>query len=220
MAATNRSRYCAEGNLVEFFHRHDVVYYWTFTFAENLQDKDEAERRAKPLFDLIRRRQGEHWHCWEHQERGAWHMHMVTDLYFDVVKLRPWMVQRGWGPIMKVRRVASPRQYSGEGWQREDSAERGLIRYLLKYLTKAIRSADKWTKPWGCSSAAHNFVTSFRWVPWVNAHCWLYHMGKQFLERELGEKLVGLPSLEYVAAATRMGYEVMGWADVDPWFYL
>lgn len=217
VAATGRSRYCAEQNLIGLFHRYPTVYYWTFTFAENLAEKAEAERRFHPLFDWIRRHEGDCWFCWEHQERGALHLHLVTNLYIDVTWLRPWLVKRGWGPIMKVIKVASPAQFiPGEGWKRECSGERGLIRYLLKYLTKAIRSADKWTKPWGCSKSVRNYVTSFRWVPWVNASCFLYHAGLSIFSEITGR----CATFNDIAFVIRLGYEVTGWADVDPWFYI
>ncbi len=224
MSATRKSRYAAEENLKAFFGRHEVVYYWTFTFAENLDDKELAGRRFKPLQDLIRRRGGEELHFWETQKRGALHVHLVTNLYLSVDFLRGnpvepgFMVARGWGPIMRVERVASHARYGPDGWQREASKEMGLIRYLLKYLTKSMHDAHRWEKPWGGSASAKVINTRFRWVPWISASCFLFHVGRAALFEIFGET-PGRMTLEMVHHCIRIGYEVTDWASYDPWFY-
>lgn len=242
MAGTAKSRYCAEQNLLAFFGRHPVVFYWTWTFAENIEDKELAEARFKPLLDKLRRMGAEELHFWERQKRGAWHVHLVTQKYLDVGWVRPFMVRRGWGPIMKAIRVESHVQYvPGEGWKREDSGEQRLVRYLIKYLTKAWRDSDMWKKPCGGSASAKMFTTSFRWVPYTTgrASCYLFHMGKQYLA-EIGQSIDLLCSdvwsvtwkkeeLRAERAKARfarirqlihLGYEVTGWGNFDPFYLL
>lgn len=216
MAGTRKSKHCACQNLRAFFGRHATVYYWTFTFAELLVDKAKAEERFKPLRDKIARMGGEELHFWELQKRGAWHVHLVTDVYLDVKELRPWMVERGWGPIMKVIRVQSPvRWVDGQGWVRHQDAEEKLIAYLVKYLTKAFRDGDRWKKPWGGSASARSWTTSFKWVPWINPGTWLYHWGREIFFQINGR----LPRFSDVGACIMLGYFDSGWNNVDPWYF-
>lgn len=142
--ASPKTAFIAEQSVRQFFLQHRVVYYWTFTIADCCTKKSEAERRFKPFKDLIRRRGKEMLEFWELQKRGAWHVHLVTDAYLDVNWLRPWMMERGWGPQMKVKRVQSKGVWvQDRGWVPDEREVAGLVRYLVKYLLKCIRESDE-----------------------------------------------------------------------------
>lgn len=214
MAAAGKSLFIAQQSLTRFFARRDVVYYWTLTFAENLLDKAEAERRWKPIVDLIKRRGGEHLEFWELQERGAWHVHFVTDIYIDVVWFREWTVKRGWGPIMKVKAVRSPRRWNPDKhtWERDDRLEAGLIRYLLKYLTKCFRQTIAFkTKAFGGTVRSKVGNTHFKWVPEVHPGAYLYFHGRQLYQTLFGHG----PTFEDLNFVIRLGYEATDWGSVD-----
>jgi hypothetical protein len=218
LAASRRTRYLAEQALLRFFERHSTAYYWTFTFAENQQDKDTVEACLKPLRDMISRRGGEELHFWEIQKRGAYHVHIVTDVYLPVVELRPWMVARGWGPIMRVERVRLTSEtladdFSGRsrGWSRER-----LVRYLLKYLTKALDEGFTWKKQFGGSARAKVGTTQFKWAPWIVAHSMLFAAGLDIWMATQPEP--HWPRSHEIANVIRTGYYASGWHNVDPWF--
>ncbi len=219
MGASLKTRYVAEQSLVEFFRRRSVVFYWTFTFAENEEDKEVAEARLKPLRDLIKRRGGEELHFWERQERGAWHVHLVTNVYLDVTWLRPWMVARGWGPIMRVERVRGDRSETLHAHASDRGvhgrSREGLIRYLLKYLTKSLGEGHSWEKNFGGSASAKAGTTTFKWVPWIRAGSMLYAAGAILFFQLEGRA----PTFHDIGYCIRLGYEETGWANVDPWYF-
>jgi len=187
--ASRRTEYAAQKNVLLFFERHPCFYYWTFTFAENLTEKDEAEKRFKPFKDLVARsrsvtgREAELLYFWERQKRGAWHVHVLVNVYFDVSRLRPWMVKRGWGPVMNAQRVDGRQRYvDGVGWCRDTREQEALLSYLLKYVTKSLRDhgamngSEVKKKVTGGNCRARKCNTLFRFVPWINpcAKYWFY----------------------------------------------
>lgn len=225
MAATAKTAYLAEQSVLQFVGNHAVVFYWTFTFQELVLDKEEAEKRFRPLVDLFRRRGAKHLAFWEPQKRGAWHVHLLTDKYFDVVWLRPWLMKRGWGPQMKVKVVQKGSQWvQGKGWVTDDSGVRRLCWYLRKYLTKSLSASTDGKKAFGGSVAAKAGTTRFKWNPRTdNPLSYLYFYGAR-LYRELhgenprwrGDCLLnsGLFSL-----LIRMGYEYTDYGSFDPFFF-
>lgn len=221
MAASSKTLHIAQTSLARFFARHQTVYYWTFTFAECVSDKSLADHRWKPFEDLIKRRGGELLVFWELQDRGAWHVHCVTDVYLDVNWLRPWMMARGWGQMMKVKRVASRSTWvPGRGWVRDEREEEKLVRYLLKYLTKCLRVVSAFKKKaFGGSAAAKAGTTLFKWLPEEKPGAYLYYYGRQ-LYREIYGRVPVFSEVNDFGAFMRllmqMGYEATGWCDVDP----
>lgn len=198
-----------------FFIRHPVVYFWTFTIAENVTCKAEVERRFKPFKDLVKRRGG-HWLAfWERQERGAWHVHVLTETYFEVEKLRPWMIERGWGPWMKVKRCQPKAHYNGEQWVVDLSSVERLVRYLVKYVTKSLED-DQGGKirPFAGCKPARTATVSFKWVPWERPFSYLWHMGRSLYCQMYNE----FPSWKDSRLLIRMGAEDVGWEAIDPWF--
>lgn len=223
MPASSKTRFIAEESLRNFFVSHPTVYYWTFTLVD-LCNKTEAERRFKPFKDLIARRGKEMLEFWELQERGAWHVHLVTDAYLDVNWLRPWMVARQWGPQMKVKRVQSPRRWiAGEGWVLDDREAWGLVKYLLKYLTKCFRegstsmvAAFGKKKVFGGTRGSRIGTTRFAWNPKLvgKPGAMFYHYGRQLFIELWGRK----PVWKELWVVLSMGYELTDWESFDPFY--
>lgn len=239
MPATCKGEYAAKA-ILESFLRRPSVYFWTFTFAECLGDKAIAELRAGKLFDALRNRGASWVHVWELQQRGAWHLHLLTDKYLDVKWLRPWMVRRGWGPMMRVERL------------HDEGGRKRVGRYLAKYLQKGGRfqrwlaecrrrecegrmsledaqvldcagAPGRQVKPdapvlarkklLGCSRSARVANTRFGWNPWTSGRpgSYLYFVGRAiFLDLE-GR----LPEWGDIGFCIRLGYEDVGFGDFD-----
>lgn len=222
-----KTLYLAEASLVTLL-ASGQCYYWTLTTARNVTSKAEAEVIAKPLWDRIRHRGGRRLHFWERQERGAWHVHFITDIYLDVNELRPWLIERGWGPQMWADRVrpSNARYQPGVGWATDNSRYIRLIRYLQKYVTKSITDDQgKRVKPFGGSRSAKMGNCQFKWVPWERPGAYLYAMGLDAYILLYGR----VPHLNCTLSPeiarlrnTRMlidlGVSAVNWLDVDPWY--
>lgn len=220
MASTKKTKYLAETSAELFVARNMgkgiAVYFWTFSFVENLTDKDEAERRLKPFRDLVRRRGGEMLVFWEPQARGAWHPHIVVNMYFDVNLLRPWMMRRGWGPQMRVEKIQRQSRYTSRGWVNDDQACAKLVRYLSYYLTKTVERLGPFKKPFGGSQGAKLGNTNFKWTVLHNPYDSLRAWGRRAYQMLFGE----IPSWRVPSSfLVRLGYEYCDYGEFDP-FYL
>jgi len=196
-----KTRHVAQISVLQFLRRHRNTYYWTFTVCERLEDKCEALRRAKPFFDLVARRGGSYLAFWELQHRGAWHLHLLTDARFDVTWLRPWMMERGWGPQMFVKWVSA----GNEGAVR-------LARYLTKYLTKSLDECPR-KKAFSGSRDARAGTIGFQWTPDTNPSAYFFYYGRQLFFELYGRQ----PKFTEFREVMRLGYEAVEWAAVDPW---
>jgi len=222
-----KTLYLAESSLVSLLSS-GRCYYWTLTTARNVTSKAEAEAIAKPLWDRIRNKGGKRLHFWERQERGAWHVHFVTDIYLDVNELRGWLVDRGWGPQMRAERVreSNARFQPGQGWSTDNSRYLRLIRYLQKYVTKSIcDDQGKHVKPFGGDRASKVGTIKFSWVPWIRPGSYLYAMGLDAYLMSHGHapKLdptlhVGYAHLKIVRMLVDLGVSASNWLAVDPWY--
>lgn len=223
--------YVATKSVENFLWRHPATYYWTFTVAECLTDKHVAMARAKPFFDLIGRSKGlaylpvpggtwsfqktrgTYLAFWELQKRGAWHLHLLTNCFFDVNFLRPWMVKRGWGPQMRVELVKQNHSVSETTGQPYRTDASRLARYLTKYLTKSMGDDCRGKKPFSCSDAARAGTIGFQWTPDINPTAYLYYWGR-VLYIQLYHRAPKFFEFRFVC---RLGYESCDWRDVDPW---
>lgn len=221
-----KTLYLAESSLVSLLSS-GTCYYWTLTAAKNVESKADAEAMAKPLWDKIRRLGGRRLHFWERQERGAWHVHFITDIYLDVRVLRPWLVARGWGPQMRADKVRpSAARWNGDAWASDTSNFQRLIRYLQKYVTKSITDDNgKHLKPFGGSRSAKTGNCRFNWAPWIHPGSYLYAMGMDAYQVLYGHSPKLDPTIHRDTARLKsarmlmhMGVLVTNWLDVDPWY--
>jgi len=225
-----KSLYVARVSIEQFFARHDYVVFWTFSEpgrkeGEPLWTKDEAEAHFKPFRDLCARRGFDLLVVWERQKRGAWHPHCLVNHWIDVGKLRPWMMARGWGQQMRADIVV------GRGEWRKQSDARGVwrpcgagvgrvIHYLTKYLTKGFgsssdRAAATKKKMFSGTAATKAGTTNFKWVPEEHPGSYLWAWGRELFSQLNGHP----PSFRNVGEVLRLGVEVTGWADIDPWWH-
>jgi hypothetical protein len=131
----------------------------TLTFAENLTDKREAQKRFKPISDWLDRR-GIEWNgVWQQQKRGAWHLHILINKYVAIGEFRAFAVKRGWGTFINLRGVGQ----AGGNTDFPDPAK--LISYLCRYLTRAytIDVPDRVRLSAG-KSVTKRGNCNFRWV--------------------------------------------------------
>lgn len=236
MPASSRSVHTEQWKIEAFLRRPDV-WFWTFTFAENQQDKAYAERCLGRLEDKLRRMGAEWYHVWELQKRGAWHVHMLVNRYLDVGWLRPWMQARGWGPIMKGVKV------------HDDGSRRRVASYLVKYLRKGVGFQRRMVegrmslqdaelmpqeappapacmavavvplahkKLAGCSLGARVANTLWRWNPWISGRpaAYLWWVGRSMFVELFGEQ----PRWKDISTCIRLGYEDSNYGDLDPFY--
>jgi hypothetical protein len=227
-----KTKHVAQVSVQQFLWRHPCTYYWTFTVHEVLEDKTEALKRAKPFFDLIGRRQG-WWSTpqrgpykdhgcylafWELQKRGSWHLHLLTNVFFDVNWLRPWMVERGWGKQMRVESVQVANSfiedgaYCGCAGPHTSPGGSRLARYLTKYLTKSLDDCPG-KKPFSGSAGAKMGTVGFAWCPEVNPYAYFFYWGRWLFCSLYGRP----PKFTEFREVMRLGYEDCDWRNVDPW---
>lgn len=210
-----KQRSAVEFSIEAFFRRHPSVWYWTFTTADNCTSKQEAWHRAKPFFDLVKRRGGEFLGVWERQDRGAWHLHVLVNKFFDVNWLRPWMVKRGWGPQMFVKRAEVATRFVEDRWVIDMSSIARLVRYLGKYVTKSLEDDyGHKVKPFTCAASARASTVRFAWLPEVNACAYLWAWGRAIFFDMFGRPATFRDSRLLI----QIGLEDSGWSNVDPWF--
>lgn len=220
-----KTAYVAQLSIEEFFNRNRDVYFLTFTEpgrseGEPLWTKDQAEDHFKPFADLCRRRNIALLVVWERQQRGAWHPHCLVNKRFDVNWLRPWMVERGWGHIMRLEWVTRHDKTTYEdGKVSHTSYMPGasrIVRYLTKYLTKGIPAGEGGVKKkrFCCSRSARAGGVTFKWVPWVRPGAMLYNAGLEFFKLCNDRR----PRFRDMREVIRLGVESTGWAHVDPWW--
>lgn len=217
MGYSRGKTYFAATQTLEAFIRNSAggraVYYWTLTIAHNETDKATAESMLKPLKDLIRARSGHIAGVWERQERGAWHTHFVTDVYLDVNVLRPFLVERGWGPQMKVRRLQTVMRCVDGQYVADVGNLKRLIRYLAKYVCKALTDDQgERVRPFFCSQAVKKATVRFAWTKEVNPSSYLYYWGKQLFLTLYGR----LPKFHELEHVMRLGVEETDWLSFDP----
>lgn len=226
MSGKAKSRHVAQVSIENFFLRHKTVWFLTFTEPGRVEGtpywtKDEAEEHFKPFRDLCRRRGVEMLVVWERQQRGAWHPHCLVSKRLDVNEIRPFMVERGWGRIMKFLCIPT---ISSTTYSKADLSDavtekfrpgaKNLIFYLTKYLTKSLESEEGCVKKklFGASQAARAGGVSFKWAPWVRPGAMLFAAGLEFFVL-MNQRP---PRFKDMMEVIRCGVEATDWASVDP----
>ena len=214
-----KTRFIAERSAEDFIRRNLNTYFWTFTEPHRPEGvfwtKTEAERAFKPFKDFLDRNGFEHLVFWERQSRGAWHPHVLVNGRLDVNKVRPFMVKRGWGPIMKVRWVRKDLDSTHDG-RGEVIGPVRLVRYLVKYLTKAATDdlVEARKKFFGGSARAKIGNVNFKWVPSVEPLSMLWFYGRQVWREAFGE----YPTFKDFRHVVITGAEACNWLEKDPWW--
>lgn len=217
MAVSRKSLHIFERSVETFFERNRDVFFWTFTFAENVSLKAEAEKRFKAFRDRVARKGGEMLGVWERQERGAWHVHVLINYYEAVDEIRPWMMERGWGKFCRVEKVVRQDKYVNGVWRDDPSQRRKIHRYLVKYLTKAstaISETEKKKKMLVSLGQVKIGTTRFSWMPHIAPGTYLWYWGRRFYF----ELYRTFPSFEARLLILTMGAEYVDHYEFDPWY--
>ena len=227
-----KTRYAAIVDLQQFLERNRGRTYF-LTFTEPARDlskgelywtKTEAEKRLWPFLDHLRRKTDEgkpveFLVVWEMQKRGSWHPHILVNTWLDVMKVRPWMVARGWGQQMRFRFVnTSYVKQQNRGWT---ESEKAVVYYLTKYLTKA--NAPEPRKKYFGGNAKSSTV-AFKWSPWAgNPLSYLWHHGlqvyREMKQMEGGQAPSQAELFHKKDLIVRLGVEATEWLEFDPWFH-
>lgn len=110
----------------------------TFTFAENITSKAEAEIRWGRLRERLRRRHP-NLHgvgVWQRQSRGAWHLHLVLDRMLEITWLRSSALSCGFGTFINLRFVKKM-----DGF-RDMGGPIRVARYIARYVTRDERGLE------------------------------------------------------------------------------
>jgi len=214
-----KTRYLAEVSIEQFIRQYPKsTYFYTFTEpgrkeGESFRTKTEAEACLKPFLDRVRREGGQFLVFWERQKRGAWHPHILLNRRLNIAWLRPFMVERGWGEQMFLKYVTVGLDSDGRGPR--IGAPR-LIRYLVKYLTKAQTddAVEPRKKFFGGTHAAKAGNVQFKWASWFEPTAMLFYYGRQLFVELHGEQ----PGFHAMAYVVRLGVEATDWLSVDPWW--
>lgn len=229
MSATKgKTRHLAEWSIVAFFRTFPTsTYFLTLTEpgrkeGEPYWTKDEAEDHLRPLIDRFRRDGAAYLIFWEKQKRGSWHPHILVSRRYDVVWLRAWLTQRGWGQQLYAKYVNVPfavrSRAHGFGFGRQCASDLDmpawrLVRYLVKYLTKSVvTDGSTRKKVFGGSRLAKTGTVQFKWIPQVNASSYLYHYGLEVFYAVEGRP----PTFRDTSYIIRLGAENCDWLSVDP----
>lgn len=113
---------------------HGAVFMLTLTYAENMQDHSRMAADFRKFARTIKKRYPnfEYIAVAEKQKRGAYHYHMITNLW---LKHSEW--ESTWG--------------KGYCWVKQAQNSRQVIRYVTKYITKAFED---------CEDGNHRYYTS------------------------------------------------------------
>lgn len=219
-----KTRHLAEVSIQQFLRENPRrTYFYTFTEpgrkeGEQFRTKTQAEAALKPFLDVLRNCKRKDssigWLVfWERQKRGAWHPHILLNRRFSIDWLRPFMMERGWGEQMFLKYVQQGLESDGRG---PSIGPERLVRYLIKYLTKATTddAIEPRKKFFGGSHGAKAGTVNFKWAPWFEPTSMLWFYGRQLYFEMHGEH----PSFDAMAYVIRLGVEATDWLQVDPWW--
>lgn len=133
--AIKRARTTLRRKVKELCGQADRAYMLTLTYAENMADYDRAVRDLRNFFRRVARAVKGKVHyvaVAERQERGAWHWHLVIDVYLDH---SVWTEL--WG--------------NGFVWVKRVRSSRGAAAYIAKYIAKAFQEVAEGRKRYLCS---------------------------------------------------------------------
>jgi len=117
------------------------MYMLTLTYAENMQDIDQAHKDFKAFKRRLKKRDIDFQYIavTERQERGAWHFHLLTNVYLRIEK---WEKYWGHGYVF-IKKVKTIRKSVG---------------YMVKYLQKTFEDMEyKFRNRYLCSQGLGGF---------------------------------------------------------------
>lgn len=166
----------------------------TFTFAENVCDREEAEVRYRRLKERLRR------HTltlnavgvWQRQARGAWHLHLVMDRQVSIEWLRPAAVACGFGPFVNLKRIGA------DGFRQLSPAK--VARYISRYVSRDLPDEDKGARLVAYVGNARRATVRFGWANGVSR---LWRAGRGLFFDMFGHS----PDFESYWFVVRLGWE-------------
>jgi hypothetical protein len=227
-----KTRHLAELSIIAFFRTFPGrTYFLTLTEPgrkgdESCWSKDEAEEHLRPFIDRMRRDGVSYLVFWERQKRGSWHPHLLISKRYEMGctgqgGLRDWLMARGWGQQILARKVVVPatlfqRQHNygfgGQSTSDLDLPAWRLVRYLIKYLTKAtVEDSCTHKKLFGGDRLSKIGTIQWKWVPEINASSYLYYYGLELFYAIEGRP----PSFRDTSYIIRLGVENCDWLNVD-----
>lgn len=212
-----RLKYAVFLSVSEIVRTSKYPTFVTFTFADNVVDKAEAARRWRRLKARLQR----HYEglrgvgMWQRQGRGAWHLHCVWDRRLDVVEVREWAKECGFGPQLNCRWIGDLPGMKQSKWTVKKVAD-----YLTRYLVRdAVAPENPESAEWDDSGVrlvdycgdCRVATTNFRWSQGMAR---LYRFGRQVWDDIFGGSLPeGESAVDGVLQAywfiCRLGWEIM-----------
>jgi hypothetical protein len=194
----------------------------TFTFKDNITDKLEASKRWRRLKARLKR----HYlglravGVWQRQTRGAWHFHCVFDRRLDVVSVREWAIECGFGSQLNMRAIGDlPGMKQGWGPER-------VAKYLTRYVTRDVSEGDPGVRLADYCGDARRATTAFVWGGGIAK---LWRLGASAWSDLLGCHDGRHPDFEMFWAVVRLGWETLTGEEqhtmlldshaVSSWFY-
>lgn len=183
-------------------HSDGVPIFATFTFHENLTEKEEAQARWRKLKERIRRV----WPhligvgVWQRQKRGAWHLHYVFNRYLPIGHLREMALQCGFGPMLNLHLIER-HSSSNVTW-----SHRRVIQYLTRYVTRTFDETDSGVRVVDYHGP-HARLATVRFN-WARGFGQLYRKGRQMWS-ELFASDFGVPKWDQYWFIIRLGWEAM-----------
>jgi hypothetical protein len=169
-----KQRFAVKLAVEELFRTAKFPVFFTLTFAENITDRAEAERRWRRLRERIRRKKSglRFVGCWQRQSRGAWHLHLVVDDFLNVQWLRPAAIECGFGPQMVLKPMNKP------GFRRANA--KYVADYVSRYIIRDLSDrGDDWKVrlPVFGGPGARVAVCRFGWARGISK---LYRLGREW----------------------------------------
>lgn len=174
----------------------------TLTFAENVVDRVEAEKRYRRLKERLRRRflslnaVG----VWQRQARGAWHLHLVLDRCIAIEWLRPQAVACGFGTFINLRRI-------GAAGFRQLGPDR-VARYISRYVSRDLPEGDKGARLVAYIGNARRCTVRFGWANGVSK---LWRAGRGIFFELFGHT----PDFDSYWFVVRLGWETFSSDEKD-----
>ncbi len=144
--SVQRSKTTVRRKVKQLYGQNDgKLYMLTLTYADNMQDIDQAQKDFRAFKRRLKKRgiDFQYIAVLERQKRGAWHFHILTNVYLEHAK---W--EKYWG--------------HGFVWIDKPRSIRQSVRYMVKYLQKTFEDMEhKYRNRYLCSQGLGGFETVY-----------------------------------------------------------